>query len=254
MVSLQPTAVQVAIDRIRAHCPPEGYWLAFSGGKDSTVVYALAQMAGVAYDVHYQVTGIDPPELVEHIRDHYPGVKFERHERSIWRWIETSGLPTCINRWCCRALKEGGGAGRTVLTGVRWAESSRRRQRRMVEPCYRDDRRLFVHPIIDWSDTQVWQFIRSHHLPYCQLYDEGFRRLGCVMCPCSSRSDTARGARRWPKIAEAWRRAAYRAWARQTPGMQKFETAEDYWQWWLSRKSRVEFEAQKAQLALFGDG
>ena len=52
--------VDKAILRLQTYEPPEGYWLAFSGGKDSVVIKALADMAGVKYEAHYSVTGIDP--------------------------------------------------------------------------------------------------------------------------------------------------------------------------------------------------
>ena len=60
--------VETAIERLKAFEPPEGYWLAFSGGKDSVVVKALADMAGVKYEAHYQNTSVDPPELVQFIK------------------------------------------------------------------------------------------------------------------------------------------------------------------------------------------
>lgn len=44
--------VDVAIDRIRAFEPPDGYYLAFSGGKDSQCIYHLAKMADVSFDAH----------------------------------------------------------------------------------------------------------------------------------------------------------------------------------------------------------
>ncbi|HET6456314.1 MAG TPA: phosphoadenosine phosphosulfate reductase, partial [Armatimonadota bacterium] len=67
--------VDVAVERIRTFEPPEGYWLAFSGGKDSVVLKALADISGVKYEPHYSVTGIDPPELVRFIRDIHPDAK-----------------------------------------------------------------------------------------------------------------------------------------------------------------------------------
>ena len=60
--------VQVAIDRLKTFEPPEGYYLAFSGGKDSVVIKALADMAQVKYDAHYNLTSVDPPELVQFIK------------------------------------------------------------------------------------------------------------------------------------------------------------------------------------------
>ena len=47
-----------AVKRLRAFEPPEGYYLAFSGGKDSVVCKALCDLAGVKYDAHYRVTSV----------------------------------------------------------------------------------------------------------------------------------------------------------------------------------------------------
>lgn len=66
--------VQTAIDRLRAFEPKDGYFLAFSGGKDSQCIYHLAKMAGVKFDAHYHVTSVDPPELVQFIKAQYPDV------------------------------------------------------------------------------------------------------------------------------------------------------------------------------------
>lgn len=93
---------QVAIERIRQFCPPEGYYLAFSGGKDSVVLHDLSVRAEVKYDGHYHLTGADPPELVQFIRHNYPMVEWTRPERSIWRLIvESRGLPRRQSRWSC---------------------------------------------------------------------------------------------------------------------------------------------------------
>ena len=69
--------VEKAIRRLQLYEPPEGYYLCFSGGKDSVVIKALADMAGVKYDAHYNVTSVDPPELVRFIKREYPEVEFD---------------------------------------------------------------------------------------------------------------------------------------------------------------------------------
>ena len=56
--------VQVSIDRLRTFEPPEEYYLAFSGGKDSQAVYHLCREAGVKFDAHYSLTTVDPPEVI----------------------------------------------------------------------------------------------------------------------------------------------------------------------------------------------
>jgi phosphoadenosine phosphosulfate reductase len=72
--------VKIAIERLKIFCPPEGYYLAFSGGKDSIVIKKLADMAGVKYDAHYNVTTIDPPDLVRFIRKYHQDVIFNYPE------------------------------------------------------------------------------------------------------------------------------------------------------------------------------
>lgn len=71
------TKLDIAIQRLKSFEPPEGYFLAFSGGKDSQCIYHLAKMAGVKFEAHYRVTSVDPPELIYFIREHYPDVIFD---------------------------------------------------------------------------------------------------------------------------------------------------------------------------------
>jgi phosphoadenosine phosphosulfate reductase len=247
------TKDEVAIDRLRQFCPSEGYYLAFSGGKDSTVLYDLTVRSGVKFDAHYHRTGVDPPELVQFIRNNYPTVEWTKPKMSLWnRLVEIDGLPSRLFRWCCDELKEGGGIGRQVLTGIRWQESTQRANRKMVEVCAKHPTKWFVSPIIDWSSAEIWTYIREHGLPYCSLYDEGFKRLGCVMCPMTSEAQSHREYDRWPKLGEAWHRATLRFYEKQKtawPSLQKFRDGEHLWRWWLSRKA--EPKVNDAQCVMF---
>jgi len=126
--------VQVAIERLQAFEPAEGYYLAFSGGKDSVTIKALADMAGVKYDAHYNLTSVDPPELVQFIKafdDVIIDIPRDDDGKQItmWNLIPKKKMPpTRMVRYCCKELKEFGGRGRMVITGVRWAESSNRKR------------------------------------------------------------------------------------------------------------------------------
>lgn len=128
---------KMSIERLMAFEPKngEGYYLAFSGGKDSVVIKALADMAGVKYDAHYRVTSVDPPELVQFIKAKYPDVARDvpRYPDgkpiTMWNLIPRKLMPpTRIVRYCCASLKESGGDGRKTITGVRWAESVNRKR------------------------------------------------------------------------------------------------------------------------------
>jgi phosphoadenosine phosphosulfate reductase len=235
--------VSTALDRLRDNCPQEGYFVAFSGGKDSTVILELVRMAGLPHEAHYHCTTADPPELVHFIREVYPDVVFDHPDKTMWRLIRERGLPTRFVRFCCRELKEGNGAGKVVVTGVRRLESAKRSKRQMVE-INPKGKNFIVNPIIDWSDDEVWEFIRSRGLPYCSLYDEGFKRLGCVMCPMQGRKGMLRDAARWPKIADAYKRAAAVYWsvARSKDRMAGFDSPDDYWDWWMQEADTQEDE------------
>lgn len=199
--------VERACTLLRDLEPEGGYHLAFSGGKDSVVVYALAQMAGVKFDAHYSLTTVDPPELVHFIRDKYPDVEIHRPALSMWQLIlKEKYPPQRTMRYCCRVLKEDSGQGRMLITGVRAAESARRAKRKQVEICTQGKGRRFVHPIFEWSDADVWAFIRGNKIPYCKLYDEGKKRLGCIGCPMSGPDGTKQDFMRWPKYEAAYMR------------------------------------------------
>lgn len=240
--------VEVTLARFKEFEPPDGYFLAFSGGKDSVVLYDLAVRSGVKFEAHYNRTGIDPPEVMRFIKTEYPRVIWERPPENMWQLVQKKGLPRRNSRFCCEDLKEYSGTGRLVLTGIRWQESAARHKRAMREECPWHPGKQFLHPIIDWSKNEVWEYIRRFKILYCALYDEGarrkgygegeYKRLGCVLCPMTSHKQALRDMVRWPKIAEAWHRATIRYWERGTKGGKKFKTAEDFWQFWLSRKKQ----------------
>lgn len=228
--------VAIAVERLWFHCPPEGYYLAFSGGKDSIVLKHLADMACVPYDAHFNMTTVDPPEVIRFIRQYHPDVERHRPEETMWQLIVRHRMPpTRRVRYCCEALKEHGGIDRVVLTGIRWEESSQRKKRSMVHVCYNHPSKHFVHPIIDWDEEDIWEFIRSEDLPYCSLYDEGFKRIGCVLCPLfrGRKADIER----FPGFYKAYLRAFQKMLkAREEAGLKtdRWNSPQDVMDWWLS--------------------
>lgn len=278
--------VQKAIKTIQFFEPSDGseYWLAFSGGKDSVVVKALMDMAGVKYESHYQVTTVDPPELVRFIKQTYPDVIFDHSRyddgtpKTMWNLIVKKGMPpTRIHRYCCAELKEHGGTGRAVVTGVRWAESVNRAKnqglvkvdkskkvekviagitddyaltdkggiilnndneetREVFETCIKM-RKTTLNPIIDWQDDDVWEFIREYNVPYCGLYDEGWKRLGCIGCPMSGPKGMKRDFERWPVYKQNYLKTFDRLIKRGDPErIRNWKTDEDIFKWWVGEE------------------
>ena len=118
----------------RMYDPENGFYLAFSGGKDSQALYHIAQMAGMKFRAHFSPTTVDPPQLIRFIRRQYPDVEFRKVKMSIYDMALKKGLlPTMRARWCCAEYKETSGAGKVTLIGIRHEESSRRAARNEVE-------------------------------------------------------------------------------------------------------------------------
>lgn len=231
--------VAVAIERLRQFCPPEGYFLAYSGGKDSTVLLELARRSGVKFDAHYHATTIDPPELVRFVRQQ-PDVVIDWPQKPFLVRLAEKAMPMRRRRWCCAEYKERGGSCRLVATGIRAAESSGRFRRRMVETCMTDPMKRYLHPVIDWTDADVWEFISGEGLPYCSLYDEGFKRLGCLMCPLAQQSARLREAERWPRYTAAFRRAFERLHQRNKGNgkLDQWADGSEMFDWWLRHTER----------------
>lgn len=102
--------VDRAIDLLRMHEPSEGYWLAFSGGKDSIVIKKLAQLSGVKFEARYSNTTIDPPELYCSLYDEgwtrlgcvgCPLASKENQDREFARWpaYERNWKKAIIANW-----------------------------------------------------------------------------------------------------------------------------------------------------------
>jgi phosphoadenosine phosphosulfate reductase len=238
-----------AIDLLRLHEPPDGYYLAFSGGKDSCVIKELAIRAGVRFEARYNNTTIDPPELVRFIKQYHPDVEWNqpKHGNMLHRIANAPKVPpTRSVRWCCSEYKESGGVGRVKIMGVRAAESPKRRHgwKEVSEDMSGSQ---VICPIVHWSTEVLWLFIRSNAIPYCSLYDEGFDRIGCIGCPLASSEKQAREFDRWPNYKRNWKRAVIANWEKwkDVPNSKtgepryhaKFKTGEEFWEWWITAKS-----------------
>ena len=236
-----------SIKLLRENVPTDGqpYWGCFSGGKDSCVIKELARVAGVPVEWHYNVTTIDPPELVRFIRREHPDVSFDRPKHNFFTVALKRGFPTRRVRWCCEEFKEKRSPkGRVLIFGVRAAESARRAKAWTPVTWHHRQNAPVVCPIIEWSDVHVWEYIRRENIPYCKLYDEGFKRLGCIGCPMAGQAGREREFARWPGYERKWKQLFRDIWQRRTGSQQRdgrewfgnrfFDNWEEMWDWWMS--------------------
>lgn len=235
-----------------AYDSEDGYYLAFSGGKDSQCLYHVAKLAGVKFRAHMNLTSVDPPEVIRFVKRQYPDVELIKPKDSIFNIaVKKKILPTRIVRWCCEEYKETAGAGKVTLIGIRKAESSRRAKRNEVEinnhsfsgdlmgleayrkemtekakrrkgdpdkkqvtivnangertlGCIRGKESLLISPIIHWTDADVWTFLHTLNIAHCELYDQGYTRIGCILCPMSQPRQKYKEMERWPHVKRNW--------------------------------------------------
>ncbi len=257
--------VQAAIERLRAFEPPDGYFLGFSGGKDSQCIYHLAIEAGVQFEAHLTMTSLDPPEVISFVQTQYPDVILDEPPETMWDLIVRKKIPpTRKIRYCCM-YKERSGKGRTVVTGVRWAESARRKNTRAMlelnaytkKKMVRNDsgeetRWLFdarnpkskhiLNPIVDWELEDVWAYLNGNNIPHCCLYDEGHRRIGCIGCPMQREKGMLRDFARWPQYYDAFLRTFERMLEnRRASGLTcgLWPDAQAVMDWWIYGKAHL---------------
>lgn len=158
---------------------PKGFYLAFSGGKDSQSLYHIAKLAGVKFEAHYARTGIDHPELVHFIMRNYPDVIWDRPDTTFWQLvIKRRMLPTRQFRYCCEVLKETNGGGYVTLTGVRRAESAKRSKRNIYEVSSHKFSGNSKDEFDEWRKEQIAQITKNTNID--QFSEQGETEVRCI--------------------------------------------------------------------------
>ena len=172
-----------------------GTTVGWTGGKDSTVVLALWREVlregapGAPLTALNLDTGCKFPEVLafrdQLAREWGVDVHIVRPE------VELNRYPLAVDPVaCCGDLKIrplNAAIARlaipALLTGVRADENPDRADRPWLEDHGDHVRAL---PILEWTELDIWTFMVREKIPWCTLYDHGYRSLGCV--PCTSRA------------------------------------------------------------------
>jgi len=231
---------------------PDGYSLQFSGGKDSQVIYELCKMAGVKFKAHFNCTTVDFKEVLWFIRKYYPDVIWHRPEKSMFKLIEEKGiLPQRNIRFCCRILKErSSGLGYVTIIGIRYSESKNRSKAKTIQhQCIKGKDKITLCPILEWTTKDVWQFIKTQIGYYCSLYDMGFNRIGCVLCPViGSYKKKKRELELAPRFEYAYKKAIRKCM--ENGSYEQFQDENEVFDWWIRGTSMKKYFANKSQLKL----
>jgi phosphoadenylyl-sulfate reductase (thioredoxin) len=175
----------------------ESLAITFSGGKDSLVVLHMTRTLcddTVTLPVFSIDTGIKFPETMQ----------FRDKIASLWNLNlivlknpEAAKIIGTVKdkRTCCQNLKiqplkaaiseykiQG------LITAIRWDEQEARTMEEPLSP-RENPPHMRIHPILHFTEADIWDYIHAFDLPYCELYDQGYRSLSCI--PCTAKGERA---------------------------------------------------------------
>lgn len=240
------------------------YFVAYSAGKDSDVIRILCQLADVPHELVHSHTTIDAPPTIQYLRT-IPDVQIIKPKMSMWDLIVKKRIPPLRHiRYCCTELKELHGKDRFVITGVRWDESVKRKKnrgsleilgsntknnlilhsilhsdngenRRLFETCMKKGKRV-LNPIIEWDDSEVWEFLDYYGCESNPLYKMGYHRVGCIGCPNARKAGRLKEFEDFPKYKDMYIRAFDRMLKVNSDKTYSWNSGEEVFYWWLSDK------------------
>ena len=227
----------------------------YSGGKDSDVLLHLAEncLKSDEFEVLNSHTSVDAPETVYHIRNVFKrlndkGIKATVYQPkdkdgnpiTMWNLIPRKTVPpTRLHRYCCKVLKEASTPNSICLTGVREAESAKRKGRDIFNitnhseylqfsldhaqevfqesieinddawDCtlikrMKENGNVVVTPIYYWTDEDIWQYIKDEQMEVNPLYARGYHRVGCIGCPLANHKQMLKEFRDYPKYRQLY--------------------------------------------------
>ena len=266
---------EIAIKRIKTMAPIAEniygfYTVMVSGGKDSSVITDLAIKSKVKCKFEVSWTGLEYPETVYFLRREKERIEKlgyifdfiiprdkDGKQITMWKLIEKHGFPTRQIRFCCDELKESAGKNAYCILGVRWAESSRRKNerflheisgkklmtnndneaiRRLNENCIKK-KKYMLNPIIEWTDDDVWDYIKINKIPYNPLYDKGHKRVGCIGCPMIDNRKELDDNPKWAALYKKAGEKYINTNAKKRDGVKA--DISSYYDWW-TRKTKDE--------------
>ena len=180
----------------------------FSGGKDSTAVWNIAKKAGVT-EAFFLDTGLEFPETIEFVKSQ--DVEYISKAGDFWQAVEKAGPPAKDHRWCCKLLKinplkihlaEKGEC--MTIQGNRWYESWNRASLEALNQNPTNPLQLNLSPIRSWRALDVFFYLWFRELPYNPLYEKGYERIGCYLCPAMLESELETLRSTHPGMAEHW--------------------------------------------------
>lgn len=167
---------------------PEHVAIAWTGGKDSTVVLDIARKVfdgEVPFKVIFNDSTLEFPEIYDFIEKITKKWKLKlitiKHSKEdlkkykkavgiqkqmeIMRLAKINAINVTLDKYNFKAL----------VSGIRWDEHRARSKEKYFSSRANHMR---VHPILQFNFDDIWKYIHQNNVPYVDLYDKGYKSLG----------------------------------------------------------------------------
>jgi len=165
------------------------------GAEDMVLLDAIARHAR-KIEVFTLDTGRLPEEthaLFETVRDKYPIAirTYFPDASTVQAWVEQNG-PNAFYRsvaqrqQCCHIrkvepLQRALAGKKSWVTGLRREQSTARHT--LEREAWDDANNLTkINPLLEWTNDDVWAYIKANDVPYNALHDRGYPSIGCAPC------------------------------------------------------------------------
>ena len=133
--------------------------------------YSLIERTNMNYGIRIRLFFPDYRQLEQMVNENGVNLFYESIEK---------------RRLCCHIrklepLKRAFAGMKVWICGLRRTQSVTRSDSQLVE-WDENNNMLKVNPLIEWTEEQTWEYIRSHGVPYSRLHDRGFPSIGCQPC------------------------------------------------------------------------
>ena len=149
-------------------------------------------------------------ELIEQLRDRYPGLNLELispDQGVVQRMVKKHG-PNLFYKQvehrllCCQIRKVVPLTKHLAtldawITGLRRDQWATRTDIRKVEIDHDHGAIVKLNPLAEWTEEEVWDYVRERDVPYHPLYDQGYTSIGCAPCTRAIAPGEAARAGRW---------------------------------------------------------
>jgi len=224
----------------------------FSGGKDSLAAYLVVEVAtGKSPPIFFMDTGLELPETIQFIKSFAEKrdveIIGEKAGDQFWESIDIFGPPARDFRWCCKVLKLGPAAtsiadmiGQETLSfmGQRKLESFQR----SIEPRVTENPwvpgQISANPIQKWNALEVWLYTFLKNEDFNPLYNRGYHRMGCYLCPSSPLAEMESLRQTHPELHKRWEQKM-KEWAEKYGFPDEWYEL-GFWRWKTLPKGQME--------------